>query len=323
MTYAAAPPRLRVRHFRAGAGGARGTSGSALPVPALTNPRAAVSLGGVIIANASADLPPDGHLAAGVLGVIPARLASSRLPEKPLHRIAGRPLLEWVWRRAVSFGLFDAVVVATDSERVADAARSFGATVEMTSPDHPSGTDRVAEVARRDRYAAHDVIVNAQGDEPFLRRDHVAAALGLVRDGGWALGTVAAPIGNAAEWRDPAVVKVVRADDGAALYFTRAPVPFPRDGEPGADDFAAGAYLRHVGLYAFRRDALLRWVALPEGVLERTERLEQLRPLAAGMRMGVAVGARAEGGVDTPEDAARAERILQTTYTAPTENARA
>lgn len=310
--------------FRANDGGARVHPSKRTPVPALTNLRAAVSLGGVIIANASAAFPPDGHLAAGVLGVVPARLASSRLPEKPLHAIAGRPLLEWVWRRAVSFGLFDTVVIATDSERVADAARSFGATVEMTSADHPSGTDRVAEVAHMERYAAHGIVVNVQGDEPFLRRDHVAAAIGLVREGGWALATVAAPIASAAEWREAAVVKVVRADDGAALYFTRAPVPFRRDGEPGADDFATGAYLRHVGLYAFRRDALLRWVALPEGRLERIERLEQLRPLAAGMRMGVAVGARAEGGVDTPEDAARAERILrQTTYTAPTGKTRA
>jgi 3-deoxy-manno-octulosonate cytidylyltransferase (CMP-KDO synthetase) len=249
-------------------------------------------------------------LTAGVLGVIPARLSSQRLPEKPLHSIAGRPLIEWVWRRVVHFGLFDTLVVATDSARVAEAARAFGATVEMTRDDHPSGTDRVAEVARRAEYAEFGIIVNVQGDEPFVRRDHLEAAIGLVRDGGWDAGTVATPINSVDEWREPSVVKVVRADDGAALYFSRAPVPFRRDSEPGAEDFASGLYLRHVGIYSYRRDALLRWVALPESALERAERLEQLRPLAAGIRMGVAVGAPAEGGVDTPADAERAEHIL-------------
>lgn len=250
-------------------------------------------------------------LTAGVLGVIPARLSSRRLPEKPLHSLAGRPLIEWVWRRVVHFDLFDAVVVATDSARVAEAARAFGATVEMTREDHPSGTDRVAEVARREAYAGYGTIVNVQGDEPFVRRDHLQAAIDLVRGGGWDAGTVATPIRTAEEWREPGIVKVVRADDGGALYFSRAPVPFARDAEPGADDFASGIYLRHVGVYSYRREALLRWVALPEGALERIERLEQLRPLAAGIRMGVAVGAPAEGGVDTPADAERAERILE------------
>lgn len=254
-------------------------------------------------------------LTAGVLGVIPARLSSRRLPHKPLHSIAGRPLIEWVWRRVVDFHLFDAVVVATDSERVAEAARAFGATVEMTRDDHPSGTDRVAEVARRAAYAGYGVIVNVQGDEPFVRRDHLEAAIALVRGGGWDAGTVATPIRTAEEFCEPGVVKVVRADDGGALYFSRAPVPFARDAEPGPDDFAAGLYLRHVGVYAYRREALLRWVSLPEGALERTEKLEQLRPLAAGLRIGVAVGGPAEGGVDTPADAERAGRILGRTIT--------
>jgi 3-deoxy-D-manno-octulosonate cytidylyltransferase len=263
-----------------------------------------------------------GVLTAGVLGVIPARLSSQRLPHKPLHVIAGRPLVEWVWRRVVDFGLFDAVVVATDSARVADAARAFGATCVMTRDDHPSGTDRVAEVARLPEYAGFTTVVNVQGDEPFVRRDHLQAAIGLVREGGWEAGTVATPIRTAEEWREPGIVKVVRADDGGALYFSRAPVPFVRDGEPGAEDFAAGLFLRHVGIYSYRREALLRWVALPEAPLERVEKLEQLRPLAAGLRMGVAVGAPAEGGVDTPADAARAARILESeteTYTATTE----
>ncbi|HEX5727718.1 MAG TPA: 3-deoxy-manno-octulosonate cytidylyltransferase [Longimicrobiaceae bacterium] len=255
-------------------------------------------------------------MSAPVLGVIPARLGSSRLPRKPLLRIAGRPLVEWVWRRAVGMELFTAVVVATDSDEVAGAAREFGARVELTDPAHPSGTDRVAEVARRGSYAGFPVVVNVQGDEPFLSPDHVEAAVRLVQGGEWEVGTVAAPIASLEEWRDPAVVKVVRGRDGAALYFSRAPIPHPRDDAdagPGAEEEVhRSLFLRHVGLYAYRRDALLRWVALPEGELERVERLEQLRPLAAGMRIGVAVGAPAERGVDTPADAERAERRLST-----------
>lgn len=241
-----------------------------------------------------------------VLGVIPARLGSTRLPRKPLHPVAGRPLVEWVWRRAVACGVFDEIAVATDHAEVAEAAKRFGARVVLTEAGHPSGTDRVAEVARRAEYVGYGVIVNVQGDEPFVRRDHLQAAVDLV-GGGWDVGTVAAPIAHAAEWREASVVKVVRGDDGRALYFSRAPVPHPRDAEP---DFATGAYLRHVGVYAYTRHALLRWVALPEGELERVEKLEQLRALAAGLRIGVAVGEPAEGGVDTPADAARAERII-------------
>lgn len=254
-----------------------------------------------------------------VLGVIPARLASSRLHRKPLHPLAGRPLVEWVWRRAADSRVFDHVVIATDSPEIADAARAFGATAVLTSPDHPSGTDRVAEVARAEEWRGFPVIVNVQGDEPFVRADHLRAAVALVRDAGWEVGTVATPVASAREWREAAVVKVVRGDDGRALYFTRAPVPHPRDAEP---DFSTGAYLRHVGIYAYTRDALLRWVSLPESWLERTERLEQLRPLAAGVRIGVAVGEPAEGGVDTPADAARAERILLSQWQPHLERAR-
>ncbi|HET7229942.1 MAG TPA: 3-deoxy-manno-octulosonate cytidylyltransferase [Longimicrobium sp.] len=246
-------------------------------------------------------------MTAQVLGVIPARLGSARLPRKPLHPIAGRPLIEWVWRRAAASGVFDALVVATDAAEVAEIARGFGAAVEMTREDHPSGTDRVAEVARRPEYRGFGVIVNVQGDEPFVRADHLESAVALVRDGGWDVGTIATPVGHAGEWREAAVVKVVRGGDGRALYFSRAPIPFPRDAEP---DFNTGAYLRHVGIYAYTRGALLRWVSLPESELERIEKLEQLRALAAGLKIGVAVGERAEGGVDTPADAHRAERII-------------
>lgn len=250
-----------------------------------------------------------------VLGVIPARLGSTRLPRKPLHLLAGRPLIEWVWRRAESSGLFAAVVIATDDEAVADVADSFGASVELTLPSHPSGTDRVAEVAQRAAYRDFPLIVNIQGDEPFVRAEHLTAAIALVADGGWEVGTVAAPMAGAEEWRDPSVVKVVRSADGGAMLFSRAPIPFFRDREPDEADFASGATLRHIGIYAYRASALQRWVALEEGELERIEKLEQLRPLAAGIRIGVGKVDRAEGGVDTLADAERADRLLRATST--------
>jgi len=245
-----------------------------------------------------------------VLGIIPARIGSSRLPRKPLHPLAGRPLVEWVWRAAVAMDLLDDVVVATDSEEVASVVRGFGGRAEITAEDHPSGTDRVAEVAGRAGYDRYPVVVNVQGDEPFLRRDQLEAALSCVTEGGWEIGTAAVPVSTAEEWREPSVVKVVRGADGGALLFSRAPIPFRRDGDPGPDDLASGLYLRHLGIYAYRREALLRWVALPEGELERVERLEQLRPLSAGMRIGVGIARPGEGGIDTPADAERAARIL-------------
>ena len=250
-------------------------------------------------------------MSGGVLAVIPARLGSTRLPRKPLHRLAGHPLIEWVWRRATAAELFDRLIVATDSEEVAEAARRFGAEVALTRSDHPSGTDRVAEVAALAENRRFDVVVNVQGDEPFVRADQLAPAIELVRSGAWQIGTAATPIRNLAEWRDPAVVKVVRGDDGAGLYFSRAPVPHRREGEPQPGDLASGAFLRHLGIYVYTPDALARWVALPEGDLERIERLEQLRPLAAGLRIGVAIVERVEGGVDTPADAAAAEARLR------------
>jgi 3-deoxy-manno-octulosonate cytidylyltransferase (CMP-KDO synthetase) len=205
--------------------------------------------------------------------------------------------------------LFTAVVIATDSEEVAARARAFGAPVEMTDPGHPSGTDRVAEVAQRTRYRDFPLLVNVQGDEPFLRASDLAAAARLVEDG-WEVGTVASRIRSSAELHDPAAVKVVRRGDGGALYFSRAAIPFARDVPAGVEDLASGLYLRHIGLYAYARDALLRWVALPEADLERVERLEQLRALAAGIGIGVALVEPARGGIDTPEDLERAETLL-------------
>lgn len=253
-----------------------------------------------------------------VLGVIPARLGSERLPRKPLHPIAGRPLIEWVWRRVSGFSTLDVCIVATDSEDVAATCRAFGAEVVLTATTHPSGTDRVAEVAALPAYAHADVVVNVQGDEPFVEEAHVAAAVGLVRDG-WPIGTIATPMHTAAALADPAVVKVVRRPDGAALYFSRAPVPHVRGRAPSAEELASPRFLRHLGVYAYAPEALQRWVSLPPSDLEQLERLEQLRPLEAGIALGVAIVDEAARGVDTLDDArAAAARLQQLESATPT-----
>lgn len=244
------------------------------------------------------------------LGVVPARLASTRLPRKPLRSVLGRPLIEWVWRRVAAMEVLDRAVVATDAEEVAEVCRELGAPVELTSSEHPSGTDRVAEVARRQRYAGFDVIANIQGDEPLVEELHVEAAVRLVGEDGWDVGTCASPLGDSGARLDPNVVKVVRAEDGRALYFSRSPVPHKRDGRPTGEELAGPPFLRHVGLYACARPALLEWVGRAPTRLERLEKLEQLRPLEAGLRIGVAVVGAAEPGVDTPEDLARIEQRL-------------
>jgi 3-deoxy-manno-octulosonate cytidylyltransferase (CMP-KDO synthetase) len=235
-----------------------------------------------------------------ILAVIPARMAATRLPGKPLRHLGGEPLVIRVWQRVMALGVADECVIATDSDSVADAARDAGASVTLTSDRHPSGTDRVAEVAALSRFSRFETIVNVQGDEPFVARDAVHGAAALVESGKFPLGTAAAPLPLESLDR-PDVVKVVRADDGRALYFSRAPVPFLRD---RSDERERDATVRqHVGVYAYSRAALFRWVALPTHPLERIERLEQLRPLAAGMAMGVAdVASAAHRGIDTEED---------------------
>jgi 3-deoxy-manno-octulosonate cytidylyltransferase (CMP-KDO synthetase) len=225
--------------------------------------------------------------------------------------MAGRPLIEWVWRRVSSFDVFDQLVIATDSTEIADVVRAFGGRAEMTSEAHASGTDRVAEVAAMAEFADYSVIVNVQGDEPFINQEHIEQAAALV-EAGWPLGTVATPIRTLEAWQNPAVVKVTRRDDGAALYFSRSPIPHSRDGDPTEAELSTDQFLRHLGVYAYSADALRRWVALPEHPLEQRERLEQLRPLAAGIQIGVAVVASSSEGVDTAEDAALAEQRIRT-----------
>lgn len=234
------------------------------------------------------------------LAVIPARLGATRLPRKPLRLLGGAPLVVRVWERVRALALIDHVVVATDSEEVATVAREAGAECVLTSATHPSGTDRVAEVAQQRAFAHFDTIVNVQGDEPFVSLEAIAGAVGIVRQRTFPLGTAA--VRATPDVLDaPDVVKVVRADDGRALYFSRAPIPFLRDA--GDRKTRDALVLQHVGVYAYQRQALLRWVALPAHPLEQAERLEQLRPLAAGMAMGVAVlEEAAPRGIDTEDD---------------------
>lgn len=251
-----------------------------------------------------------------VLGIVPARLASTRLPNKPLYPLLGRPLIEWVWRRVERMSVLDHAVVATDSEEVAEVCRALGAPVEMTSGAHPSGTDRVAEVADRPEYASYPFIANVQGDEPLLKESHLRAAIDLVRRGGWDVGTCATPLMSDEARKDPSVVKLTRAANGRALYFSRAPIPYKRDEKPAGEELEREPFLRHVGIYAYTRDALHDWVALAPSQLERLEQLEQLRPVEAGLRIGVAIVGSADPGVDTAADVVRMEEQLGRTRAA-------
>jgi 3-deoxy-manno-octulosonate cytidylyltransferase (CMP-KDO synthetase) len=244
------------------------------------------------------------------LAVIPARLGATRLPRKPLRLLAGVPIIVRVLERVRALRVADHVVVATDSEEIADAVHDAGGDAYPTAIEHQSGTDRVAEVVRHVFEDQFDVILNVQGDEPFVSGAAVRGALAQVRDLGVPLGTAAARAARDV-LANPDAVKVVAADDGAAMYFSRAPIPFLRDRADGATLDAH--VLHHVGVYAYTPDALAHWVFLPPHPLEQIERLEQLRPLAAGLRMGVAViDGPVRGGIDTEADLERAEREWMT-----------
>ena len=211
--------------------------------------------------------------------VIPARYASTRFPGKPLVPLAGKPMLQWVYENAARSGARE-VVIATDDARIAAAARGFGAPVAMTSPSHQSGTDRIAEAATNAGWGPQDIVVNLQGDEPLLPPALLRQVAGLLeQDPGAAIATLATPVRSRAEYLDPNAVKVVAGEDGRALYFSRAPIPWHRDGAPGGGPEHAGAR-RHIGLYAYRVGALQRLAALPVAALEAVEKLEQLRALA-------------------------------------------
>ena len=237
-----------------------------------------------------------------VLGVIPARLGSTRLPHKPLQLLAGEPLITRVIERVLDHGLLGQLVVATDSDQVARVAERSGVRAVQTLGNHPTGTDRVAEVAGRAEFAGFDTIVNIQGDEPFLPREALAGALARAGQGE-DIGTAAAPLDSSAA-ADPGRVKVVTDGQGRALYFSRSLIPH----WVGPDNPAAGLYWQHLGIYACTRSALVRWVGLPPSSLEQAERLEQLRALQHGMTIGVALLDEAvPPGIDTAEDLRRAE----------------
>lgn len=236
-----------------------------------------------------------------VVGIIPARWASTRFPGKALHGIAGKPLIRHVWDRCVEAACFDQIVIATDDMRIAEASFNFGAEVAVTAADHPSGTDRIAEVARKLKKAS--IIVNIQGDEPLLDPALVQQLVRKIQENARIpIVTAATPI-SAEESQSEHNVKVVIDHKGNALYFSRSCIPFRR----GESDVVT---YKHLGIYGYRRKALLDFVKLSPGSLEKAEQLEQLRALENGLKIRVVVSETNSIGVDTPEDAAEVERLI-------------
>jgi 3-deoxy-manno-octulosonate cytidylyltransferase (CMP-KDO synthetase) len=237
-----------------------------------------------------------------VLGVIPARLGSTRLPNKPLQLLAGEPLITRVIQRVMEHEVVQELVVATDSDMVAQVVERAGVRAVLTHDRHLSGTDRVAEAAARPEFASFDVVANVQGDEPFIPREALAGAIERIARGD-DVGTAAAPLA-AADAGDPARVKLVTDAEGRALYFSRAAIPYRRELTDPADEL----YWQHLGVYVYTRPALARWVEASPSPAERAERLEQLRALHVGLTIGVTrLSEPAQPGVDTADDLRRAE----------------
>jgi 3-deoxy-manno-octulosonate cytidylyltransferase (CMP-KDO synthetase) len=236
-----------------------------------------------------------------VVAIIPARWGSTRFPGKPLHGIAGKPLIQHVWSRCLEAKAFDQVIIATDDIRIVDAAFQFGAEVALTDPEHKSGTDRIAEVAKKMKRTS--LIFNVQGDEPLIDPQLLRRLVKkMQRDPKMDLITAATPM-SSAEAESEHIVKVVVDRGGWALYFSRSKIPFRRlENGPG--------WLRHLGIYGYRRRALLEFVRLAPSPLETTERLEQLRALENGMKIRVVISKSGSVGVDTPEDARAIERQI-------------
>ncbi|MGA2798357.1 MAG: 3-deoxy-manno-octulosonate cytidylyltransferase [Thermoguttaceae bacterium] len=233
--------------------------------------------------------------------IIPARLASTRLPRKLLLRETGKSLIQHTYEAARSARRPSGVCVATDHEEIFCEVQSFGGQAVMTDPRAPSGTDRVAEVARVLTDA--DIIVNVQGDEPELAGESIDLVIKLLEDDRTAqMATLATPIRNRRQWEDPACVKVVFDHRGKALYFSRSPIPYPREQEQALFNSDPPKFYQHVGLYAYRRDFLLKLAAMPPSPLEKLEKLEQLRVLEAGYSILVGVVDESTFGIDTPED---------------------
>jgi 3-deoxy-manno-octulosonate cytidylyltransferase (CMP-KDO synthetase) len=259
-----------------------------------------------VMTNESSHIEQDPASQARALCVIPARWASTRFPGKPLHEIGGKPLIQHVWERCQGCAQIETSVVATDHDGIAETVRKFGGEVVMTSPDHASGTDRVAEAARH--YPQFDRVINVQGDEPMIDSGLVDQLAETLRDHPQcAMVTAANPLASdAAELDDPNVVKVVLNSLGDALYFSRSRIPFPRDSAQVAELVP----LRHKGIYGFQRDFLQQFVSWPPSILERCEQLEQLRALENGATIRVILTNDTSPGIDTPEQAALLNRQL-------------
>ncbi len=237
-----------------------------------------------------------------ILGVIPARFGSSRYPGKALAALAGKPMIQHVYERASQARYLSQLIIATDDERIAGAARRFGAPVRMTRPDHPSGTDRVAEAASAD---TAELVVNIQGDEPLIDPGAIdAAVLGLLDEPEMPMGTLKKRIEDPDELANPNVVKVVTDRFGNALYFSRSRIPYIREGAEQCTHY------KHVGLYVYRREFLLSYSQLPVGPLEQAEKLEQLRALENGYKIRVVETEYESLGVDTPADLDRVAQLL-------------
>ena len=238
-----------------------------------------------------------------ILGIIPARWASTRFPGKPLHLIAGKPLVQHVWERCQQCNLLDNVMIATDDTRISEACQSFGAEVAMTSSEHPTGTDRIAEAASSRPEATH--IINIQGDEPLIDPALIdQLGQSLLDDAGVSMATAANPISDDALMADPNVVKVVMAENGDALYFSRSAIPYRRAESPALKLY------RHKGIYAYRRDFLEKFVTWEPSPLELAESLEQLRALENNARIKVLITDDESPGVDTLEQAQQIEALL-------------
>jgi 3-deoxy-manno-octulosonate cytidylyltransferase (CMP-KDO synthetase) len=245
----------------------------------------------------------------GVTVIIPARYASTRFPGKPLAELCGKPMVQWVYERSSLCEAVDRVVVATDDQRIANAVVAFGGDVTMTRADHATGTDRLAEVAEG---LDDELIVNVQGDEPLIDPAMIQAAVApLLNDQSIPMGTLRTPLTSLAEFRNPNVVKVVTDRAGFALYFSRAPIPYPRDFAAQLEQrWSELATAKHVGLYVYRRSFLLDYPHLPKTPLEEQECLEQLRALEHGYRIHVATTDLVGQGVDTPADLERVRAML-------------
>ena len=242
--------------------------------------------------------------------IIPARYGSTRFPGKPLALINGFPMIQHVCQRVANATMVDRVIVATDDERVAAVVDSFGGEVMLTRADHPTGTDRLAEVAEK---IESELIVNVQGDEPLIDPRMVDQAIApLVKNQQIQMGTLASKIAQIGDFHNPNVVKVVKDQSGFALYFSRAPIPWPRDldSEQLEKVLPQPSFLRHIGLYVYRRELLLDYPSWPKTPLENLESLEQLRALERGIRLYVAETEFSCHGVDTPEDLKRVSQLM-------------